>query len=153
MLGWYNPWPIGQGTCDAFRTNGRHTGVGWKKVFPVAGAGQGQSFTILGPWTLREIPCGHPPLLRQPHPSFRSRSLLSARVFSSPTHHPREHLGARIATSGHIDGNDLPGQGQRLPHQCLQQWNRTIKALNIFPSYTLFTLVCFPCAVLSLSRS
>ena len=82
-LGWYNPWPIGQGTCDAFGMNGQHTDVGWKKVFPVAGAGRGHSSTILGPRTLRGIPRGNPPLLRQPHPSFRSRSLLSACVFSS----------------------------------------------------------------------
>ena len=45
-----------------FGTNGRHTEFGWKKVFPVAGAGRGHSSTTLGPWFLRRIPSCHPPL-------------------------------------------------------------------------------------------
>jgi len=34
-----------------------------------------------------------------------------------------KHRCALIATRGHIGRNDLPGQGQRQPHQCLPQWN------------------------------
>ena len=104
---------------------------------------RGHSSRILGPWTPTRTPRCHTSRPLHPHPSYRSRSSSDFSRFFTTRPPTGDNACARIATRGHIGGNDLPGQGQRLPHQSLRQWNSTIKMRK--PSAIIFspTIIVF----------
>jgi len=56
-------------------------------------------------------------------PSILQLPLLIARMLSAHPVPNGKLPGTRIVTSGHIGGNDLPGQGQRQPQQSFRKWN------------------------------